>query len=157
MAAITPMTIPAIAPPLRPLLVVVDVIPAALAAVDAAVADMKPTVVVIDPVDVVVVMTLLVGRMKAVAVFVDVVDVTTLKRELLLSPLPTLAPHWPATTQYCPTAQHMVPQAPSPIDVSQEIAVVAATAATAVVVSASKKELYVEVYVARSVETYVVV
>lgn len=138
MARMTPITIPAIAPPLRPLLVVVDVMPTALPAVDAAVAETKGTVVVIEPVDVVVVMTLLVGRMKAVAVFVVVVGATTLSRELLLSPLPLLAPHWPATTQYCPAAQHKEPHAPSPIDVSHEIAVVAATAAAAVVVSAPK-------------------
>ena len=74
-AAMTPMTIPAIAPPLRPLLLEVAAIPAA--AVGAADADSKGTVVVIEPVAVVVVVTELVGRMNAVAVFVpSVVDMT---------------------------------------------------------------------------------
>lgn len=73
------MTIPAMAPPLRPLLAVVAVMPAALLALEAeADAVMKGTVVVMDPVDVTVVATLVVGRMKAVlvAAAVAVVDIT---------------------------------------------------------------------------------
>lgn len=150
------MTIPAIAPPLRPLLAVVEVMPAALLApvpVGEAVADMKGTVVVIEPVDVVVVMTLLVGRIKAVAVFVGA---TTLNKELLPAPLPSLAAHWPAYTQYCPTAQQMVPQGLSVIDESHEIAETAGATAE-VVVPAPKKELYVDTRVRRSVSTNVVV
>ena len=62
---------PAMAPPLRPLFVVVVVIPAALLApVAEAEAEgvWKGTVVVTEPVDVTVVAALLVGRMNAVAV-----------------------------------------------------------------------------------------
>ena len=71
------MTMPAMAPPLRPLLAVVAVMPAALLALElAADAVMKGTVVVIEPVDVTVVATLVVGRIKLVAVAVDVVDIT---------------------------------------------------------------------------------
>ncbi len=71
------MTIPAIAPALRPLLAVVEVMPAALLALEAeADAVMKGTVVVIEPVDVTVVATLVVGRMKLVAVAVAVVEIT---------------------------------------------------------------------------------
>lgn len=63
------MTIPAIAPGLRPLFVVVEVMPAALVApVPEAEGVMKATVVVADPVDVTVIWALLVGRMNAVAV-----------------------------------------------------------------------------------------
>ena len=62
------------APALRPLLVVVA---AALLALEAeADAVMKGTVVVIEPVDVTVVATLVVGRMKAVLVAVAVVETT---------------------------------------------------------------------------------
>ena len=69
MPAITPITIPAIAPPLRPLLLVVEVMPAALPAPDAeAVGAWKGTVVVAEPVEVTVVAALLVGRINAVAV-----------------------------------------------------------------------------------------
>ena len=68
------MTIPAMAPPLRPLLDVVEVTPAALVAVEVeADAVMKGTVVVMEPVDVTVVATLVVGRMKAVLVATAVV------------------------------------------------------------------------------------
>lgn len=71
------MTIPAMAPALRPLLAVVEAIPAALPVLEAeADAVMKGTVVVIEPVDVTVVATLVVGRMKAVLVAVAVVDKT---------------------------------------------------------------------------------
>lgn len=73
------MTIPAMAPALRPLLDVVAVMPAALLALEAgADAVMKGTVVVMEPVDVTVVATLVVGRIKAVlvAVAVAVVDIT---------------------------------------------------------------------------------
>lgn len=76
------MTIPAMAPALRPLLAVVAVMPAALLALEAeADAVMKGTVVVMDPVDVTVVATLVVGRMKAVlvAAAVAAVDVTEFK------------------------------------------------------------------------------
>ena len=73
------MTIPAMAPALRPLLDAVAVIPAALLAFEAeADAVIKGTVVVMDPVDVTVVATLVVGRMNAVlvAAAVAVVDIT---------------------------------------------------------------------------------
>ena len=76
MAARTPMTIPAIAPPLRPLLLTEG---AAAAADEEAPADVgvwKGTVVVADPVVVIVVATLLVGRMNAV--FVAVVATGTM-------------------------------------------------------------------------------
>ena len=73
------MTMPAMAPALRPLLAVVAVIPAALLALEAdADAVMNGIVVVIEPVDVTVVATLVVGRMNAVlvAAAVAVVDIT---------------------------------------------------------------------------------
>ena len=73
------MTIPAMAPPLKPLLEVAAVMPAALLALEAeADAVMKGTVVVMEPVVVTVVATLVVGRMKAVlvAAAVEVVDIT---------------------------------------------------------------------------------
>ncbi len=62
------MTIPAIAPPLRPLLLTDGAAAAAVAAADVGV--WKGTVVVADPVVVIVVATLLVGRMNAVFVAV---------------------------------------------------------------------------------------
>ena len=68
------MTIPAMAPPLRPLLAVVEAVLLALVADADAV--MKGTVVVIEPVDVTVVATLVVGRMKAVLVAAAVVGTT---------------------------------------------------------------------------------
>lgn len=52
-----------------------------------------------------------------------------------------LAAHWPAKAQYCPTAQQMVPQGLSFIDVSHEMAEMVGEAAVAVVLSAAKKEL----------------
>lgn len=52
-----------------------------------------------------------------------------------------LAAHWPAKAQYCPTAQQMVPQGLSFIEVSQEMADMLGPAAAAVVLSAAKKEL----------------
>ena len=73
------MTIPAMAPPLKPLLEVVEVMPAALLALEAeADAVMKGTVVVMEPVVVTVVATLVVGRIKAVlvAAAVEGVDIT---------------------------------------------------------------------------------
>ena len=73
------MTIPAMAPALRPLLAVAPVVPAALLALEAdADAVWKGTVVVNEPVDVTVVATLVVGRMGAVlvAAAVAVVDTT---------------------------------------------------------------------------------
>ena len=73
------MTIPAMAPPLKPLLEVAAVMPAALLALEAeADAVMKGTVVVMEPVVVTVVATLVVGRMKAVlvAAAVEGVDIT---------------------------------------------------------------------------------
>ena len=73
------MTIPAMAPPLKPLLEVVAVMPAALLALEAeADAVIKGTVVVMEPVVVTVVATLVVGRIKAVlvAAAVEVVDMT---------------------------------------------------------------------------------
>ena len=73
------MTIPAMAPPLKPLLEVAAVMPAALLALEAeADAVMKGTVVVMEPVVVTVVATLVVGRMKAVlvAAAAEVVDIT---------------------------------------------------------------------------------
>ena len=73
------MTIPAMAPPLKPLLEVVEVMPAALLALEAeADAVMKGTVVVMEPVVVTVVATLVVGRIKAVlvAAAVEAVDIT---------------------------------------------------------------------------------
>ena len=71
MAARTPMTIPAIAPPLRPLLLTDGAAAAAVAAADPAdVGVWKGTVVVAEPVVVIVVATLLVGRMNAVFVAV---------------------------------------------------------------------------------------
>ena len=66
MPAMTPMTMPAIAPPLRPLLVV-EAVPA-VAFVEVGV--LKGTVVVGEAVEVRVCTVLLVGRMKADAVFV---------------------------------------------------------------------------------------
>lgn len=93
------MTIPAMAPALRPLLAVVAVMPAALLALVAeADAVIKGTVVVREPVDVTVVATLVVGRMKAVlvAAAVEAVDVTEFRYELLRSLFPLLAAHWPA-------------------------------------------------------------
>lgn len=150
----TPITIPAIAPPLSPLLDVVET-PAALPAPEAdADGVMNGTVVVAEPVDVTVVAALLVGRMNAVAVDDVAVVVMEAKYELL-SPPPLLAAHWPAYAQYCPTAQQMVPQGLSFIELSQEMPVTAA--ATAVVLSAPKKELYVDVTVVASLSIYVVV
>ena len=73
------MTIPAMAPALRPLLAVAAVVPAALLALEVdADAVWKGTVVVNEPVDVTVVATLVVGRMGAVlvAAAVAVVDTT---------------------------------------------------------------------------------
>ena len=73
------MTIPAMAPALRPLLAVVTAVPAALLVLEAdADAVMNGTVVVMEPVDVTVVATLVVGRMKAVlvAAAVAAVDIT---------------------------------------------------------------------------------
>ena len=73
------MTIPAMAPPLKPLLEVAAVMPAALLALEAeADAVIKGTVVVMEPVVVTVVATLVVGRIKAVlvAAAVEVVDIT---------------------------------------------------------------------------------
>ncbi len=61
----TPMTMPAIAPGLRPLLVVVAVMPA-VAPPTVGLADWKGTVVVAEPVEVTVWTVLLVGRTKAV-------------------------------------------------------------------------------------------
>ena len=95
MARMTPITMPAIAPPLRPLLDVVLVTPGSEVPLDEAVAGvMYGTVVVAEPVSVVVVTPLLVGLMAAV--LDAAVVVITLNKELLLSPLPLLAPHWPA-------------------------------------------------------------
>ena len=68
-----------------------------------------------------------------------------------------LATHWPAKAQYCPTAQQMVPQGLSFIEVSHEMAEMLGVAAAVVVLSAVKKELYVEVNVTSSLSTYVVV
>ena len=138
------MTIPAMAPALRPLLAVVAVVPAALLALEAgADAVMKGTVVVIEPVDVTVVATLVVGRMKAVlvAAAVAVVDTTEFRKELLRPLFTLLAAHWPAKAQYCPTAQQMVPQGLSCNEASHEIADMAGAAAAVVLLSAAKKEL----------------
>lgn len=78
------MTIPAIAPPLRPLLAVVEVMPAALFAPEAEAEGVwNGTVVVAEPVDVTVVAALLVGRMNAVAVDGVTVVVIEAKYELL--------------------------------------------------------------------------
>lgn len=79
------MTIPAIAPPLRPLLLVVDM-PAA--AVVAAAPVWKGTVVVAEPVDVTVVIALLVGRTAGVLLGATV---AAPNMELLEPPLPLLA------------------------------------------------------------------
>lgn len=149
------MTIPAMAPGLRPLLDVVEVIPAAALAFEAdADGVMKGTVVVAEPVDVTVVSALLVGRMNAVAVDVEASVVMEAKYELL-SPAPLLAAHWPAYAQYCPTAQQIVPHGLSFIEVSHEMAVTAGAAAA--VLSAPKKELYVDVTMVSSLSVYVVV
>lgn len=87
MPAMTPITIPAIAPPLNPLLE--DVTAAALPAPEAvAEGVMKGTVVVAEPVVVTVVAALLVGRMKAVAV-----EGATGASNELLPPWPLLAAH----------------------------------------------------------------
>ena len=111
MPAITPITMPAIAPGLRPLLLVVEAV-AAPAEADAE-GVWKGTVVVADPVEVTVVATLLVGRRGAV--FVAVAVVICPRYALLLSPpCLLLATHWPAKAQYCPVAQHIVPQGLSP-------------------------------------------
>ena len=64
------MTIPAIAPPLRPLLLIEGAAAAAVAVEAADVGVWKGTVVVAEPVVVIVVATLLVGRMNAVFVAV---------------------------------------------------------------------------------------
>ena len=64
------MTIPAIAPPLRPLLLIEGAAAAEVAVEAADVGVWKGTVVVADPVVVIVVATLLVGRMNAVFVAV---------------------------------------------------------------------------------------
>lgn len=71
MARRVPITIPAIAPPLKPLLVVVDCMPAAVAP-EVPVGDgvSNATVVVADPVEVTVWVVALVGRMNAVPVAV---------------------------------------------------------------------------------------
>ncbi len=66
-----------------------------------------------------------------------------------------LAAHWPAYAQYCPTAQQRVPQGLSFIELSHEIAVTAGAAAA--VLSAPKKELYVDVTMVSSLAVYVVV
>jgi hypothetical protein len=86
---------------------------------------------------VVVVITLLVGRMAAGIVVVAIVGATILNKELLPTPLPLLAAHWPAYAQYWPTAQQMVPHGLSFMEESHEVPVTAATAA-AVLVSAPK-------------------
>ena len=64
------MTIPAIAPPLRPLLLIEGAAAAAVPVEAADVGVWKGTVVVAEPVVVIVVATLLVGRMNAVFVAV---------------------------------------------------------------------------------------
>lgn len=66
----------------------------------------------------------------------------------LLPPAPLLAAHWPAYAQYCPTAQQIVPQGLSFIELSHETAVTAGAAAG--VFCAPKKELYVEVIIVSS-------
>ena len=134
--------------------------PAALPTLEAeADAVMKGTVVVIEPVDVIVVATFVVGRMNAVlvATAVAVVATTGFRKELLRPLFPLLAAHWPAKAQYCPTAQQIVPQGLSFIEVSHEMAEMRGVAATAVLLSAAKKELYVEVIVTSSLPTMVVV
>lgn len=84
MPAMTPITIPAIAPPLRPLLLVVELIPAALLAPEAEAEGVwKGTVVVAEPVEVTVVSALLVGRINAVAVDGAAVVIIEAKYELL--------------------------------------------------------------------------
>lgn len=52
-----------------------------------------------------------------------------------------LAAHWPAKAQYCPTAQQMVPQGLSFIELSHEMAEMTGAGAAVVVLSAAKKEL----------------
>lgn len=94
MAASTPITIPAIAPALRPLLDVVEAPAAPAAAVAEAEGVWKGTVVVAEPVDVTVVAALLVGLKGAV--FVAAAVVPKSKVVLLSAPLPLLAAHWPA-------------------------------------------------------------
>jgi len=94
----TPMTIPAIAPPLRPLFVVVEATPAAvpLAAAAVPVGDgvMNATVVVAEPIEVAVVATLLVGLSGATLVVAVTAGLFCSNSELLLSaPLPLLAAH----------------------------------------------------------------
>lgn len=87
------MTIPAMAPPLSPLFVVVDTPAAPLAAAAMLVNDgvIKGTVVVAEPVEVTVVATLLVG-LNGAALVVGVEGCSN--RELLLSAaLPLLAAH----------------------------------------------------------------
>ena len=60
-----------------------------------------------------------------------------------------LAAQYPLAAQYCPTAQHIVPQGLSFNDASQ---LSGAGVSTAVLVAA-QKELYVDVMVVRSVST----
>lgn len=92
------MTMPAIAPPLRPLFVVVEAtlaaVPLAAAAVPVGDGVLNGTVVVAEPVEVTVVATLLVGLSGAALVVAVVAGVFCSNRELLLSaPLPLLAAH----------------------------------------------------------------
>ena len=90
---------PAIAPALSPLL---DEDTAASAPPAVAVAGAgveNGTVVVADPVEVTVVAALLVGRSGGATVAAGV-NISPRTDELLASPSPLLAPHWPAYTQY---------------------------------------------------------
>lgn len=94
--ASTPMTIPAIAPAERPLLVVVAVIPGSAdpdAEAPPAVGVTNGTVVVAEPVDVTVTAALLVGRTNALAVAVAVFS--NVKTLLLSLPALLLAAHCP--------------------------------------------------------------
>ena len=77
MPMMTPITMPAIAPGVRPLLLVVEAMPTVPAPADAvAEADWKGTVVVAEPVEVTVVAALLVGRKGAVLVAAAVVVIS---------------------------------------------------------------------------------
>lgn len=99
--ASTPMTIPAMAPAERPLLLVVAVIAGSEdpeAEAPPAVGVTKGTVVVAEPVDVTVTAALLVGLTNALAVTVEAIAVevaSNVNALLLSSPLLLLAAHCP--------------------------------------------------------------
>ena len=151
------MTMPAIAPPDRPLFVLTVMPVTALPSEATGV--WKGTVVVAVPVEVTVRMVLLVGRTKPVAEAEESVAIGvmgTIPGVPAPGVLPPMAAHWPENWQNWPWAQQMGPHWDWPravLQVGVEAAGVVVTAKVWTVGEAAMRELKVVVMVRRSVST----